>query len=280
VGRPKQNLPRTFREPPRALAAGHAARARRKSLGLRGTLAIVLTAAIVTAVLSLTGTSSQAAMEARIDRHVTQLFAGISQHETTLGDAAAPVTMEIFLDLKDPDSRSWFLTDLPAIINAGVRPGTLKLEYHAYKTNTYSPQEFVREQTAALAAGAQNKLWNYIYTFYAQPRRAKEASEFEAYATNNFLEAVARQVPDLNIPHWQTDRHTGRREEQTTQEDQTARALDLHVTPSFRIGRTGAPLHNYTGHLILKYGEQHPIALPEASDIDKAIRELTDARKG
>jgi hypothetical protein len=201
------------------------------------------------------------------------LLAGIPQHGSTLGDQAAPVTLEVFTDLKDPDSRSWFLTDLPAIIRDYVRTGALNLEDHAYKTNTFFPQEFVKEQTAALAAGAQDKLWNFIYTFYHE-----QGSEFAAYVTETYLDNIARQVPGLNLARWHTDRHTERREEQTTLEDHTARALGLHVTPSFRIGKTGGTMHNYAGHAVIKYGEQHPIALPEASDIGKAIHELDSRR--
>jgi protein-disulfide isomerase len=275
----KQNLPRAFRQPRQTSTQRHAASRSRKWRWAE--IAAVLLAAIAgaTAGLLLRAGNSQAAAEHKIDHEVTQLLAGIPQYQRTLGNPTAPVTLQAFIDLKDPDSRSWFLTDLPAIIHDFVRTGTLKLEYHAYKTNTYRPQTFVKEQTAALAAGAQNKLWNYIYTFYHE-----QHSEFAAYVTDGYLENIARQVHGLNIPLWQTDRHTERREEQTTTEDQTARTLGLHVTPSFRIGRTGGLFRNYAGHSVIKYGEQHPIALPETSDIAKAIKELdttdrtTDAR--
>lgn len=272
MGRPKQNLPRAFREPQKTRAPGRGEHAKPALLSTWGVTSTVLAAtAIVAALLLLVvgHTNSQAAAENQIDREVSTLLASIPQHATTLGSPAAPVTLQVFLDLKDPDSRSWFLTDLPAIITDQVRTGALKLEYHAYKTNTNSPQEFVKDQTAALAAGAQNKLWNYIYTFFHE-----QGSEFTTYATESYLDNIARQVPGLTLSVWHTDRHTGRREEQTTAEDQTARTLGLHVTPSFRIGHTGGPLHNYAGHTILKYGEQHPIALPEASDIAKVIHEL------
>lgn len=277
----KQNLPRAFRQPRQAstqpYAAARASR-RRRWAEITATLAL---AAIVGAAagLLLRAGSGQAANEHKIDREVTQLLAGIPQHASTLGNPAAHATLQVFLDLKDPDSRSWFLKDLPAIIHDFVHTGALKLEYHAYKTNTRIPQEFVNDQTAALAAGAQNKLWNFIYTFFHE-----QGSEFATYATETYLDHIAQQVPELNIAQWHIDRHTERREEQTTAEDQTARTLGLHVTPSFRIGRTGEPLHNYAGHSVIKYGEQHPIALPEASDIARALKELgstgrtTDAR--
>lgn len=272
MGRTTQNLPRALRHPVRVPAAGTASRFRVPRWAEAATVSVLVAITVISGVFLLTHTSSRAAAEHRFDREVTQLLAGIPQHQNTLGSPTAPVTLEVFADLKDPDSRSWFLNDLPAIIRDYVRPGTLKLEFRSYKTNTYRPQTFVKEQTAALAAGAQNRLWNYIDTFYHE-----QGNEFVTYVTDSYLENIARQVPGLNLPRWQADRHTGRREEQTTAEDQTARALGLHVTPSFRIGRTGGAMHNYAGHAILKYGEQHPIALPEASDIGKEIEELTHA---
>jgi hypothetical protein len=126
----------------------------------------------------------------RIDHEVSTLLASIPQQERTLGSPTAPVTLEVFLDLKDPDSRAWFLANLPAIIHDYVRTDTVKLEYHAYKTNTFSPQEFVKDHTAALAASTQTKLWNYIYTFYHE-----QGNEFTPYATETFLKNIARQVP-------------------------------------------------------------------------------------
>jgi protein-disulfide isomerase len=269
MARPKQNLPRALRQPTTPTVPHAGSRSRRQRGAAIATIGAITTLAIIAGITLVRDSSSQAATERRVDHEVIQLLAGLPQHQNTLGSPTSPITLEIFGDLKDPDSRSWFLKDLPAIIRDYVRPGTLKLEYHSYKTNTRIPQEFVKEQTAALAAGAQNKLWNYIDTFYHE-----QGNEFATYVTENYLDNIAHQIRGLNIAQWHTDRHTGRREEQTTAEDQTARALNLHVTPSFRIGRTGGTVHNYAGHAVIKYGEQHPIALPEAQDIGKAIKEL------
>ena len=273
MAHPKQNLPRSFRQPvPRSVPRARVSSRARKWAEL-AVVGVLLAVAVVSGVSLLERGDSRAAAEHKVEHEVARLLGGIPQRESTLGSPSAPVTLEIFGDLKDPDSRSWFLKDLPAIIRGYVRPGTLRLEYRSYKTNTHSPQEFVKQQTAALAAGAQDRLWDFIDTFYQE-----QGSEFASYVTESYLDDIARQVPGLNIVQWHADRLTGRREEQTTQEDQAARALGLHVTPSFRIGRTGGAMHNYAGHAILKYGEQHPIALPEASDIGKAIKELDGRR--
>jgi hypothetical protein len=238
---------------------------------MMATLALVALAVAAAAIIQLTQSSNR---QAELDRQVTRLLAGIPQHDHTLGYPTAPVTLEVFADLKDPDSRNWWNNYLPAIINQDVRTGRLQLRFHSYKTNTNNQVEFVIEQTAALAAGAQNKLWNYTDTFYHQQRNAPQTSEFESYATNSFLQSVASQVPGLNLTRWQTDRHTERREEQPSEESKAAISYQLHVTPSFRIGRTNGPLANYSGSTVLKYKAQQPISLIKARDIDKAIKEL------
>lgn len=265
MSRPKQNLPRAFRAGNQRAATPSSSPAGRVRLAA-GLAALLVACAL--AVAFLRGSGACSIPERKIDHDVSTLLSGIPQAQSQLGAPTAPVTLQIFLDLKDPDSRSWFLKDLPPIVRRFVRPGKLKLEYRAYKTNTRDPGEFVRDQTAALAAGNQDKLWNYIYTFYAE-----QQNEFAHYATEAYLNHIAQQVPRLNLTQWRADRHDGRREEQTTAEDQTARTLHLHVTPSFRIGKTHGPLHNYSGHTILKYGEQHPIALPDTTDITKAIQQ-------
>jgi hypothetical protein len=243
----------------------------KRHLFVTAALALLVLAVAAAAIFQLTRGSDR---QAELDRQVTRLLAGIPQHDHTLGYRTAPVTLEVFADLKDPDSRNWWNNYLPAIINQDVRTGRLQLRFHSYKTNTNSPVEFVTEQTAALAAGAQNMLWNYADIFYHQQRNAPETSEFAPYATTTFLKSVAQQVPGLNLTRWQTDRHTERREEQPSEESKTAIGYQLHVTPSFRIGRTNGPLTNYSGSTVLKYKAQQPISLIKARDINKAIKEL------
>jgi hypothetical protein len=231
-------------------------------------IAALLTIVVASGLLVLTRhASSQAALEHNIDHKVSAQLSGIPQEGTTLGSRTAPVTMEVFIDLEDPTSRWWFREDLPAIIAAYVRTGALKLRYHAFKRNTYWPAVFVKQQTATLAAGAQNRLWNYIDTFFYEQGR-----ELTRYVTESYLGGIARQTPGLDLADWLADRHTGHREEQATAEDQSAKAIGLHVTPAFRIGKTGGRMSIFTGRTMIQYPEQkHPIALIEAPDIANAI---------
>jgi hypothetical protein len=150
--------------------------------------------------------SSTAQQDARIDHHVSALLAGIPQNGRTLEYPTAPMTLQVFADLEDNDNQRWFLLLLPAIIHRFVRAGILKIEYRSFKTNTINPETFVKQQTVAVAAGAQHKLWNFIYTFYYE-----QGTEYTPYATESYIDNIASQVSGLNIALWHQDRNNGRR---------------------------------------------------------------------
>jgi protein-disulfide isomerase len=268
----KQNLPRALATPARVQNTGRRAIVLRwKLLSRLASIVVLAVVGVVTAVVLLGGASSQAVSERRVDHEVSTLLAGLPQRVGTLGVPSAPVTVQLYADLKDPTSREWFLEDFPAIVQHDVRTGAIRIEFRAYKTNTYFPEEFVKEQTAALAAGAQNKLWNFVDTFYHE-----QGSETKTYVTESYVDGIARQVPGLNLTEWHAARHTGRREEQATAEDQAAKALGLHVTPAFRIGPTGGAMKSLSGHEIIQYsGQANPVAMVSAQDIGEVIEQLT-----
>jgi hypothetical protein len=248
-------------------------RTQRKRAWRWGALAGALTiATILTATLLLAGhTSSRAAQDHRIiDRKIARLLAGIPQQGRTLGWSLAPVTLQVFADLQDVDSRRWVLAFLPRIIKEFVRFGILKIEYRSFKTNTLDPKTFVKQQTAAIAAGAQNKLWNYIETFYHEQGR-----EYTPYVTENYIDDIASQIPGLNLARWHHDRNDGRRTEQAVADDQTGRADGIHTTPSYRLGRTGDRLKNLTGsQAIIFPGQKYTTSWANAEDLATAINQI------
>jgi Thioredoxin len=180
------------------------------------------------------------------------------------------MTLQVFADLEDNDSQRWVLTLLPAIISEFVRPGILKIEYRSYKTNTIRPETFVKQQAAAIAAGAQGKLWNFIDTFYYEQGR-----EYTPYVTESYIDNIASQISGLNIEQWHRDRGDGRRSEQVVADDQEAIVDGIHVTPAYRLGRTGGPLKNFYGSEAITFPHQHhPTTFASAEDIAKAINQI------
>ena len=71
-----------------------------------------------------------------------------------------------------------------------MRTGKLKIEYHSLETATREPEVFKTQQVAALAAGKQNKAWDFIETFYHE-----QGEEDSGYVTEKYLQGIASQVP-------------------------------------------------------------------------------------
>jgi hypothetical protein len=268
VGKRHRSLPRTLADPRAAQTAERSRRAKSNALWFRIALAGVLVAVAVLGTVMVAGASSN--QDGRVDHEVGALLAGIPQEGQRLGAPTAPVTLQLFAELEDYSSDGWFLTYLPTIIRKFVRTNVLRIEYRAFKTNTIGSETFVKQQAAALAAGAQDKLWNYVYTFYYE-----QGKEYSPYVTEGFLDNIAHQVPTLNIQRWDIDRNAYPRIEQVVEEDQQGRTDGIHVTPAYRIGRTGGALKNFIGSEAITYhGQIHPTTYASAEDIAKAIHEI------
>ena len=129
----------------------------------------------------------------------------------------------------------------PAIIQKWVKSGKLKIEYHSLETATREPETFRTQQVAALAAGKQNKAWNYIETFYHE-----QGEEGSGYVNESYLQGLAGQVAGLNLAKWQTDRGESAAAGTVRGLDaQEANSNGFTGTPAFMIGKTGSGLKKY-----------------------------------
>jgi hypothetical protein len=242
-------------------------------------VAVLVGAAIVLVLAVTGGNSGRSAFDGRIDRGVSALLAGIPQYGNSLGSSRAPVTLQVFGDLECLTVKNWVVRLLPAIIAQFVRPGLVRVEYRSFKTDTHDPRVFVGQQAAALAAGSQNKMWNFIETFYHEQGR-----EYTPYVTETYLDGIASQVPDLNIGQWHRDRGISRLSDQPVADDRTGRALGFHDTPAFAIGRTGGRLKDFAGrYIVFKFSGftmmRHPVSLIDTQDLKRAVEELLNQKR-
>jgi protein-disulfide isomerase len=241
-------------------------------------LVAALIGALVAVVIAI---GHQSTARARVGGEVRSLLAGIPEHGETLGQGSAPSTLVFYGDLECATTKRWVLAYLPAIIRRYVRPGTMKIEFRAFKTDTHDQREFVEQQTAALAAGAQDRLWPFIETFYYEQGR-----EYTPYVTESFLDGIASQVKGLNLVRWRSDREGGRRSEQIALEDSGGRAAGFHDTPSFLIGPSKGPLKDFVGRTVTAFFlgrkvapsryEGHlerPVSLIDTQDIAAALQQ-------
>jgi protein-disulfide isomerase len=220
--------------------------ARRKRLTqLGGAVAVVVVAIVVILIVSSGGSSSKLAKkgstgELKQVAAVSTTLAGTTQKGIVLGSPTAPVTMQYFGDLECPICRDFTLGALPSIIQKWVKAGKLKIEYRSLETATREPETFRTQQVAALAAGKQNKAWDFIELFYHE-----QGEEGSGYVTESYLQGLAQQVQGLNLAKWSTDRADQTLLAQIASDTQEANNNNFTGTPSFLIGKSGGTLKKY-----------------------------------
>ncbi len=122
----------------------------------------------------------------RSTSQVNSLLNGIPQSGATLGKPTAPVTMTYYGDLECPicqDSR--VDGGFPQLVANEVRQGKVKVVYRAFETATQDPSTFKTQQVAALAAGQQNRFWDFAELFYHQQGAEDSGYVTEAYLTGS-----------------------------------------------------------------------------------------------
>ena len=232
-----------------------------KSLLFLFSLALFTGAVIIAASSGGAAKHLVAVREPNAARRANILLSGIPQHGSVLGYRKAPVMLQFFGDLQCPTSRKVMLGALPFLIRRWVRHGKLQIRFRSFETDTKSAggwPEFREQQVAALAAGEQEKLWNFIDVFYRD-----QGPELTGYVTETFLRDVARQAT-LHPQTWKEDREPPESwVPQINADEALALAKGLDTTPSFLIGRTGGPARP-----LRHFGVEEPQVFEEA------IREL------
>jgi protein-disulfide isomerase len=218
--------------------------ARRKRLIQLGSVAaaVVVIIAVILVATSSGGSSTppvptKTGETAKPTKEVVSLLSGIPQNGNTLGSPKAPVTMQYFGDLQCPICKDFTLGALPTLIKKYVRTGKLKLEYRNLETATREPETFKTQQSAALAAGKQQKGWYYIELFYHY-----QGQEDTEYVTEKYLQTLAQQTPGLNLATWTSDRNSAAFTNTITTDAQAANNAGFNGTPSFLVGKTGGSL--------------------------------------
>jgi protein-disulfide isomerase len=100
---------------------------------------------------------------------------------------------------------------------------------------------FKSQQVAALAAGKQGKMWNYIETFYHE-----QGEEDSGYVTEKYIQGIASQVPGLNLAKWSSDRGDNELANEVETDKQIASNEGFEGTPSFLIGKSGGGTEKIT----------------------------------
>jgi protein-disulfide isomerase len=169
---------------------------------------------------------------------VQALIDSLHQNGDSIGDANAPETVLEFADLQCPFCRQFALKEIPTLLEGPVSDGTAKIRFRNWPI---LGKDSETAAAAALAAGEQDRLWNFVEAFYAQ-----QGEENSGYVTDEFLRGIAEDagVPDLE--QWEAERNVERWREVLKIVDDEASELGFNGTPSFAVdGANGlAPLPN------------------------------------
>jgi len=108
-----------------------------------------------------------------------------------------------------------------------VRSGKVKVVYRAFQTATRDPNVFQTQQVAALAAGKENRFWDFVELFYKQ-----QGQEGSNYVNESYLDGLAKQIPGLNISSWTSARNDSGLVAQVQADTAAANAAGVQGTPT------------------------------------------------
>jgi protein-disulfide isomerase len=194
-------------------------------LGLLAGLAIV--AVLIAVVVAGNGNTTKSGGSTK----TASALDGIPQSSITLGSPKAPVTMVEFADLQCPFCAEYQRDVFPTVLRKYVRTGKVRLELRLLR---FIGPDSDRLARVAVAAGAQNRMWQFVELAYQRQGR-----ENSGYATNSFINSVAADAGLKKV------NAGAAAEQQVSRNEQLARTLGLDSTPSFLIGRTGGTLTRF-----------------------------------
>jgi protein-disulfide isomerase len=217
----------------REIAAAGRRRRRLYQLGaVLGGAIVVVVAAVAIASAGHSKSTPQASGAAT--RAVNAELAGIPQSGNALGSSSAKVTMDYYGDLECPVCKDFTLGALPEVISKQVRPGDLQIRYRSLQTATRDASTFATQQVAALAAGRQNRMWQFVELFYRE-----QGAEGTDYVNDGYLQKLAGQVSGLNVAKWKSDRSQPALSNEVSSDAQAATAAGASATPTLVIKGPG-----------------------------------------
>src|SRR3954454_22284603 len=171
---------------------------------------------------------------------VNSELAGLSQSGQTLGDASAPVTVTEFGDPQCPVCKAFSEQIAPELISSEVKTGKVKYVYQPYLIIGPDSKPAMK---ATLAAGEQNRFWNYLQLFYAN-----QGEENSGYVTDDFLTNIAEAAGVSDINSWNDSRNSSKWDAVIAKGTTDAEGFGFNGTPSLVAqGRNGTKTINGFG---------------------------------
>jgi len=224
-----------------------------KALGIAGGIVLVIVIVIVLAVVLASGSSGgsntntgalpttgnstgPAALPGA--QEANALFKGIPQEGLVLGNPAAPVTMEMFIDVQCPICQRYEVDSLPTIVKKYIRSGKVQLHLQPW---AFIGPDSRSGRLALIAASFQNKGFEYAKVLYDnQPPN----SENTGWLNDSMMGQIAASVDGLNVDKVLSQKGDSGAADIASKVDQLAHAANVQGTPTVLVGKTGGKLHD------------------------------------
>ncbi|MBV9604052.1 MAG: thioredoxin domain-containing protein [Solirubrobacterales bacterium] len=138
-----------------------------------------------------------------------------------------------FADLQCPYCDEFATQALPSLITQYVRPGKVSIEF---RNLSFIGPDSVRAGLVAAGAEQQNKLWNFVDLLYLN-----QGEENSGYITETYLHRLLAAVPGLDAVQAERASQTPEATAVLGSANAAASADGVDATPSFLVGRAGAP---------------------------------------
>jgi protein-disulfide isomerase len=229
----QQSLPVNY--PKRRAAKGSRPRAR-LYLAAIASAALAAAALVIASQLGSAGTRgvNSTAQQLTGEAAGAALLSGIPQRGAVLGSPKARVTLVEYADLQCPYCGEFARNALPSLVADYVRTGKVKLVFRGLAFVGPDSEPALR---GALAAGHQNRLWNFVHLAYEN-----QGAENSGWITDGFIASVAGGIPGIEVTRLITDARSKAVTEEIAAAQRLAASDGVNSTPSFRVGRTGGTL--------------------------------------
>jgi protein-disulfide isomerase len=226
----------------------------------------VLAAIAVTLGVALSSGSSRAAVPARGSltnalpgaADVQKLLLGIPQQANVLGSQSAPVTLVEYIDLQCPYCQQFETQAMPSLIGSYVRTGKVKIEARPI---AFIGPDSQRGRLAAIAAGEQNKLFNFAQILYLN-----QGTENTGWLSAQMVASAAASIPGLDVSRLLAGSNSDAAKTQAGTYDQQAAKDSVQATPTILVGKSGGTLR--------------PVALTSPTDSQSVASAISAALTG
>ena len=223
--------------PPPVQRKGRQRRASRRVL-LAAAGVIVLAAIGVTLGGAFSSGSSKADVPARGSlvnalpgaADVQRLLKGIPQRGNVLGSQSAPVTLVEYIDLQCPFCQQFETQAMATVIGKYVRTGKVKIEARPI---AFIGPDSQSGRAAAIAAGEQNKLFNFTQILYLN-----QGGENSGWLSSQMITSAAASIPGLDVSRLLAGANSDAVKAQAGAFDKQAVADNVRATPTILVGKS------------------------------------------